>query len=71
MDRLIGPQAGTLERRRSVVAWELMERAEVLLPHDHPAAWHLAQALAAMQAAWQAQLPGHDQDHAAHDPADA
>ena len=60
MDRLIGPQAGTAERRRILVAWELMERAEVLLPRDHPAAWHLAQALGAMQAGWQANLLGCD-----------
>ena len=56
MDRRIGPQAGTPERRRIVAAWELLERAEALLPRDHPAAWHLAQALAAMEAEWRGQL---------------
>ena len=60
MDRRIGPQAGSTERRRIVAACELLERAEVLLPRDHPAAWHLAQALVAMQATWQATLPGRD-----------
>ena len=52
MDRLIEQPAVTPERRRIVAAWELLERAEALLPRDHPAAWHLAQALAACQADW-------------------
>ena len=71
MDRLIEQPAVTPERRRIVAAWEALERAEALLPHDHPAAWHLVLALAALEAHWRAQLPGHDQGHAAHDPADA
>jgi hypothetical protein len=56
MDRLIEQSAATPERRRIVAAWEALERAEVLLPRDHPAAWHLAQALAAMEAEWRGQL---------------
>jgi hypothetical protein len=56
MDRRIEQRAVTPERRRIVAAWEMLERAEVLLPHDHPAAWHLAQALAAMEAEWRGHL---------------
>lgn len=52
MDRLIERPAATPERRRIVAAWEMMERAEALLPRAHPAAWHLAQALAAIEADW-------------------
>ena len=63
MDRLIGrPQVAPLpripERRRTAAAWEALERAEVLLPADHPAAWHLAQALAAMEAEWREHSTG-------------
>ena len=52
MDQRIEQPPATPERRRTVAAWEALERAEALLPADQPAAWHLAQALAAMEAAW-------------------
>jgi hypothetical protein len=39
MDRLIERPAAPPERRRIAAARDLLERAEVLLPRDHPAAW--------------------------------
>lgn len=54
MERTTTMPAAALERRRAIAAWEALERAEVLLPPGHPAAWHLQQALLAMAAEWQA-----------------
>jgi hypothetical protein len=64
MDRRIEQPTATPERRRVVAAWELLERAEALLPRNHPAAWHLAQALAAMKAEWREHRTSPDAAHA-------
>jgi hypothetical protein len=58
MDKMIVQPGRTLEQRRTVAAWEALERAEALLPPGHPAAWHIERALAALESAWHAQLPG-------------
>ena len=54
MDRVVGHTVPALMRRRIVAAWAALERAEALLPPDHPAVGPISAALALLEADWRA-----------------